>query len=416
MAPLSARGVALAGLWEWRRGRQFADAIIHRLLARSGLSAADRAFANELFHGVLRNLTLLDFWLGRLRSAALDHDARDLLRLGLYQLFILETPGHAAVFETVELAPRSKRKLINGVLRAALRQTAELRTAGDAETLAVRFSHPEFLLERWRTAFGAEATRQLCEWDNAPAPVYARVNRLKTTLEQFTAEHRGATPVEGKKSFVRVENVPTEALQHGECYIQDPSTSVACELLAPQPEETVLDACAAPGGKTTLLAELMQNTGRIVACDRDPVRLKTLRDNVHRLGATNVDVLQQDWIAEKPIDQLRLQSFDKILLDAPCTNTGVMRRRVDVRWRLRPLDFAAMQKQQIAILRSVIPLLKPGGTLVYSTCSIDADENEAVVASITQDFPELTIGEQLSVLPFRDRIDGAFAARLVRRR
>src|SRR5450755_4302233 len=150
---MNARAVAFAALVEWRRGRQFADAIIQRLLAGSSLHGADRGFATELFYGVLRNLTLLDFWINFLRSSALDHASRDLLRLGFYQIFLLRTSGHAAVFETVELSGRRNRGLINGVLRTALRREDELRAAAETAPLFTQLSHPEFLLERWHTAF-----------------------------------------------------------------------------------------------------------------------------------------------------------------------------------------------------------------------------------------------------------------------
>src|SRR3954470_21843241 len=158
MALLSARGVALAALAEWRRGKQFADAIIQRLLGAGALAGPDRHFAMELFYGVLRNRTLLDFWIDRLRSGSLDHASRDLLRIGLYQLFQLRTPAHAAIYQTVELAGRKNRSLINAVLRSALRRFEELKSAAEAEPLAVRFSHPEFLVDRWTAQYGVDAT------------------------------------------------------------------------------------------------------------------------------------------------------------------------------------------------------------------------------------------------------------------
>ncbi|MGZ5023375.1 MAG: 16S rRNA (cytosine(967)-C(5))-methyltransferase RsmB [Chthoniobacterales bacterium] len=405
---MNARAVALAALNEWRRGRQFADTILQRLLGQHSLGESDRAFATELFYGVLRNLTLLDFWIDHLREAALDHASRDLLRLGLYQIFLLQTPQHAAVFETVELSGRRNRGLINGVLRAALRRQEELRAAAETAPLATRCSHPEFLIERWTTAFDAEAVAALCDWNNQPAPLYARVNRLRGKPEAFS----NAEPIPGKENFVHLKEIPTDALARGDCYIQDPSTALACELLDPQPNESILDACAAPGGKSAYVAELMENRGELVACDRDPARLHLLRENLDRLGVTNTAVVRQDW-RDQPLSlELRERKFDRILIDAPCTNTGVMRRRVDVRWRLRPDDFAHMPREQLAILRAVLPLLNPGGVLVYSTCSIDAEENENVVRCALEEFPDLRLEEQKSVLPWRDHFDGAFAARL----
>ena len=414
MALESARGLALAALEHWRHGYRFADAILQDLLNRSNLSGSDRSFATELFYGVLRNLTLLDFWIARLRSASLDDRSRDLLRLGLYQLFVLRTPGHAAVFETVELAPKKSRSLINAILRNAMRRADELQSAADSAELAIQTSHPAFVVERWTKAFGPEAAAALCKWDNQPAPIYARINQIKIPVERFVAADATRELLPGRSNFVRLSNIPHDALQRGECYIQDPSTSTACELLHPRAGDTVLDACAAPGGKTGYLAELMQNNGELVACDRESSRLKVLAGNLKRLGVTNANVVRQDWASSSLAPELRGRMFDRILIDAPCTNTGVMRRRVDVRWRLRLDDFARMAAEQRAIVEAVFPLLKPGGALVYSTCSIDADENEGVVERVLTAFPWLRMEEQRSVFPLREGFDGAFAAKLNR--
>ena len=416
MAHHSARGLALAALREWRRGDRFADAILQTLLASSRLETSDRAFATELFYGVIRNLTLLDFWIELLRSGKVDHDSRDLLRFGLYQLFCLRTPGHAAVFETVELAGRRNRSLVNAVLRSALRRTAELDDAAALAPLATRTSHPEFLVDRWTRTYGADEAAALCEWNNRGAPVYARINSLRSTTAAFLEQHPGSEPLPSRSDFVQLATIPTEALQRGECYIQDPSTAVAVELLDPRPGDRVLDACAAPGGKSGMIAASMQNSGQLLACDRDPARVETLSANLARLGASIARVAQKDWRRASANDDGSgsAGSFDRILLDAPCTNTGVLRRRVDARWRLRPNDFTRMPGEQLGILRALVPLLKSGGTLVYSTCSIEPEENEQVVSRILAEFPSLHLAQQTSVLPFRDGLDGAFAAKLVR--
>ncbi|MCA1660220.1 MAG: 16S rRNA (cytosine(967)-C(5))-methyltransferase RsmB [Verrucomicrobiaceae bacterium] len=420
MAPLSARALALRALREWRTGQQFADAILARILRSSDLAPSDRAFVTELFYGVLRNLTLLDFWIAELRSSRLDDDSRDLLRLGLYQLFLLGTPEHAAVFETVELAGQKARSLVNAVLRSALRKKEGLLEKAKTLELSVRTSHPQFLIERWQKNFGAENTAALCDWNNEPAPIYARINQLKVSVEEFLAQVGSArcadrTPQRGiptMENFVRLTKIPSEALAAGHCYIQDPSTAAACVLLAPKPGERVLDACAAPGGKTAYLAELMQNEGFILACDRDQGRMRTLQDNLARLGVGNAQGVHHDWASGNPLPNDA--AFDRILVDAPCSNTGVMRRRVDVRWRLTAKDFVRTREEQLRILRATIPLLKPGGALVYSTCSIEPEENEEVVSLIVEEFSSLKLLEQVSLLPFRDGFDGAYAAKMLR--
>jgi 16S rRNA (cytosine967-C5)-methyltransferase len=412
MAPPSARALALTALREWRTRQQFADAILAGLLRSSVLAAPDRAFATELFYGILRNLTLLDFWIGALRSGPLDHDTRNLLRLGIYQLFLLQTPEHAAVFETVELAGARARSLVNAVLRNALRKKEELLKEASAQDLAVRSSHPQFLIERWQKKFGVEKTAALCEWNNQPAPIYARINQLKISADELLSKHAEVERLPQPENFVRLTSIPHAALAAGYCYIQDPSTAAACLLLDPKPGERVLDGCAAPGGKTAYLAELMKNEGFILACDRDQGRIRTLQDNLERLGVGIARCAQHDWASASP--SADDGAFDRILIDAPCSNTGVMRRRVDVRWRLTAKDFLRMQEEQLRILRATIPLLKPGGVFVYSTCSMEPEENEEVVRRITREFSSLKFAEQESQLPFRDGVDGAFAAKLVR--
>ena len=409
----SSRRVALRALGRWREGKEFADQIVNRLLSESSLSTADRGFALELFYGTLRNLSLLDFWIGKLRSTSLEPMARDLVRLGLYQLFLLATPPHAAVFETVVLAPLRARKLINALLRRAQREQMALSTAADAEPLATRFSTPAFLIERWTRQFGVEATLALCQWNNRPAPIYVRINRLRTTTDEFLRRHPGSFVLPGKKNFLGLTNT-TALAETGDAYIQDPSTALACELLQPAPGETVLDACAAPGGKTAYLAEMMSNAGEIVAVDADPGRLHRLQENLSRLGVNNARAVRCNWLDEKSIReaQFEAQSFDRILVDAPCTNTGVIRRRVDVRWRLRPSDFERMPRQQLAILDAVRPLLKPGGSLVYSTCSLEPEENEQVLGAFLRAHPDFRLTTQGESLPFREQFDGAYAAKL----
>ena len=412
----SSRALALAALGTWRQGDRFADAIIQQRLAESSLGASDRSFAVELFYGVLRNLTLLDFWIARLRSGALDASTRDLLRLGLYQVQLLHTPSHAAVFETVALGKPHQRGLVNAVLRNAVRQSSELDLAREKTPPSVRASHPDFFIRRWSDSFGEAAAESLCAWNNQPAPLYARVNLLRMSPKDFLESYPESAVLPEMDNFVRLPSVPIDALARGDCYMQDPSTRVACELLAPAPGESVLDACAAPGGKTAFLAELMENRGELLACDRDAARVQTLRENLERLGVTIARTMQHDWEHGRIVTgKTDPPAFDRILVDAPCSNTGVMRRRVDVRWRLTADDFTRMQNEQLRILQAVLPALKNGGVLVYSTCSIEPEENEQVVERLIVHYSDLELVEQRSVLPFRDGFDGAFAARFVRR-
>jgi 16S rRNA (cytosine967-C5)-methyltransferase len=369
----------------------------------------------ELFYGVLRNLTLLDFWIADLRVSRVIGDLRDILRLGLYQLFFLKTPEHAALHETVELGSKRQRSIINGVLRAATRRRGELLARAAAQPLFIRMSHPQFLFERWQHHFGAEHAEQLCQWNNVPAPVYARVNLLKIDRVEFFSRYPESRSLSDHFDFVETNSLPSDALDRGHCYVQDPSTAIACQLLDPKPGDKILDACAAPGGKTGYIAQLVQNSGTIVACDRDPERLKILNENMARLGAGIVHGLRHDWTRRRaPPEIARWAPFDRILLDAPCSNTGVVRRRPDLRWRLRPTEFDRMQRLQIEIIRALISFLKPNGVLVYSTCSLEPEENEEVVRRILAEMPVMRLEEERFSFPFRDGFDGAYAAKLIR--
>jgi 16S rRNA (cytosine967-C5)-methyltransferase len=415
MARLSARRIALKALRTWRKERRFADSIVSEFLAKAELPDSDRAFVLELVYGVLRNLTLLDFWIGSLRDSKVDVDLRDVLRLGLYQLFLIKTAPHAAVHETVELVPQRQRPIVNGMLRAAVRRQRELVARVDAEPLFVRASHPQFLVERWQQHFGAQPAEELCKWNNFPAPIYGRINQLRIDREGFLRLYPNARPLAGNPEFIEFDVLPSGAVREGHCYIQDPSTAIACQILSPRAGEKILDACAAPGGKTGYIAQLMKNRGTIVACDRDPGRLQILKQNMARLGVGIVHIFEHDWTRGHVSAEIAsMAPFDRILLDAPCSNTGVMRRRVDVRWRLQPGDFPRMQQRQLKMLRALIPLLEPHGELVYSTCSLEPEENEQVARLVPDGRSDLGPMEEKRSLPFRDGFDGAFAAKFIR--
>lgn len=405
-AAASARMVALQALRSWKSSERFADAILQD--ARDRLpEPKDRAFAQELFYGVLRTLRALDRLISELRSGKTEDEIRDLLRLGLYQIFFTRIPPHAAVNETVSLAGRHHRGITNGVLRTALRERERLAAVIASWPLATLESHPDFLVERWEKNFGADNTAALCRWNNQPAPLYARVNTLRLTPEKFLTANEGTEPVPHHPEMIRCDELPRAAIERGECYIQDPSTTLAVRMLAPRPGETILDACAAPGGKSGHLAAITGNEATLVACDGQPARLDRLRENLARLGA-KAEIVPHDWMIEPP-EKFAFQAFDRILVDAPCSNTGVMRRRVDVRWRLRPDDFSRMQQRQLGILQNVSLLLVVGGHLVYSTCSLESEENEEVAERFATKNPHFTVIESERVLPFRDGYDGAYA-------
>ena len=414
-APPSAdsRQLAWEVLRQWKPEGLFAEDLIDRAARQHRLSGPNRGLLNALVLATLRHRCLLDLWIDHLREGGpLQRELRDLLRLGLVQIMLMELPEHAAVNETVELAGRAK-ALVNAILRRAVRSRAELMALREAAPPEVRDSLPLFLLQRWRNNLGAKAAEALGVWVNQPAPVIVRANKIKYRAEARVASQPGAVPVAGFPGFYTVKETPLGLLEEGVCYAQDPSTSLAPLLLAPEKHQTVLDACAAPGGKTAHLAQLMHNHGQILAVDSVEKRVQRLRGNLKNLGIHIAEPLQHDWLAG-PLPDFYLQrfpqGFDRILLDAPCSNTGVMRRRVDVRWRLRPDAFQHMQDQQLRLLAALAPLMKKGGKLVYSTCSIEPEENEGVAQRFATAHPNLKLLKMERTLPHRDGVDGGFAA------
>lgn len=398
-----ARRCANDALNEWENGSRFADEILGDLSKKRELSSADHGLACEIFYGTLRNLYLLDELIDRLRNGKIKPFTQNLLRTGLYQLFKTGIAEHAAVNETVQIARKHEKNLVNAILRNAQRSRSELEKVIEELPLEDRFSHPEFFIERWTAQHGEEAAAALCEWNNTPPKVFARIqdeerfNRVRSSIEPSSF-------VEGHPDFFEVDGQPDrEWLDEGLIYIQDPSTSLACHLLDPQPGEDILDACAAPGGKTALLSKLMNGEGTILAADLSEKRLEQLEENLKRLRVSNAVCRQIDW-QEPPAD---LPKFDAILLDVPCSNTGVMRRRVDVRWRLQPYDFGRQTKVQAELLANAATHLKPGGRIVYSTCSIDREENEDIVEK-----SGFRIEKTVRSLPWQDGFDGAFACLL----
>jgi 16S rRNA (cytosine967-C5)-methyltransferase len=275
--------------------------------------------------------------------------------------------------------------------------------------LSVRTSHPAFLVDRWIRHLGEQKTAEICEWNQKPAQTFVRVNALRTEASAWFENTPGFEAVGG--DFFQCDTFPREAVTSGFCYVQDPSTGMAPCLLSPQRGETVLDACAAPGGKAAYMAALMGNEGRIIACDVSALRLRRVVENLERLGVKNTECHAHDITSSRgaPWGELK---FDRILLDVPCSNTGVMRRRVDVRWRLQAGDFVKLGQQQERLLDAGLRLLKPGGILVYSTCSIDADENQEVVKRVLANHPSARLEEEIAWLPSINGFDGAYAARI----
>ncbi|MGD0262709.1 MAG: 16S rRNA (cytosine(967)-C(5))-methyltransferase RsmB [Verrucomicrobiota bacterium] len=411
-------------------GGDFVENRLEAELARTHLSVADRHLCQELAYGIVRWQATLDWLIARKTDARAQKPIlQNLLRLGLYQIFWLDRiPDHAAVHETVELARQSGFHLqagfINAVLRGYLREfDATRRLLAELKTTQphLGYSHPEWLVARWQTHWGADRAAQLMEWNNTPPQAFARVNTLKADPGKLLAQWRDE---EVDYDFVRrdwlEENLVFElkshpplsrlpSFQQGLFYVQDPSTLLAVRELDPQPGESVLDLCAAPGGKLAALAQLMRNEGRLLAHDTTPERLKLIEQNCARLGVTCVQTVLPSALDAQPST-----TFDRILIDAPCSNTGVMRRRVDLRWRIRPKEIGRLRAAQLELLRQAASLLKRGGLLVYSTCSLEPEENSDVVNEFLGGHADFGLERSHELLPFVQSVDGTYVARMVR--
>ena len=358
--PENPRQIAAQVLLDRRKGGSTLEENVDSRLATARLASKDRGLVQELVYGVVRWQATLDWLIDRKATARKPvAGVRTLLRLGLYQLFLLNRiPDHAAVNETVESAKQlgyaRQAGLLNAILRAYVREKestrsllAELKTTG----LALGYSHPEWLCARWEARWGKEATRRLLEWNNRPAPVIARLNTLKfdhaRLLAAWKQEGLEPTPVKvdwaGDDLLYELASPASLAgvasFREGGFYIQDPSTLLAVTQLDPKPGERLLDFCAAPGGKTTFIAQLMQNQGELIALEPSPSRLQRLRENCHRLGVRCANLRRKLNFGEERL-------FDRVLVDVPCSNTGVMRRRVELRWRLRPEELERLARNQ----------------------------------------------------------------------
>lgn len=406
--PLSPRAAALRCLMRWEKGGVFAETLIAREAV--GMAPADRAMLQAIVLGVLRNLRWLDHLRKQLRSAPLEEKGHWLVMAGLCELLVLNHAEYAAVSQTVALAPARLRGVVNGMLRSALRRRDEFLGERKLLSLGMRYSAPDWLVRRWVRDFGKEDAAALLEWNVQTPPVYARINPLRPMAEPLP----NADPLPGVPGWYRLRaGVPLAALQAGQVYVADPSTRHCVRLLAPQAGERILDACAAPGGKSAAIIAATMGQVKLLATDAEEHRLAPLQQNLQRAGGEDVTVALHDWTRPCPPDWVG--AFDAVLLDVPCSNSGVLQRRVDARWRLQEKEIARLAGLQALILEQAALAVRPGGRLVYSTCSIDRQEDREVVDAFLAEHPDFSFVEDYLALPHREQADGAYAALLLRR-
>lgn len=400
----ASRREAIFILTRWMETEDFPN----RMLTES----PDRGFVMDLVYGTIRWWRALEWALGQRMKRPAEGETRAALLIGAYQALLREEmPAYATVHATVEAAKIASARsagLVNGVLRNLLRRRVELLAALAKQPVGVRLSHPDTLVARWQSRYGAAETEALCNWNNVPAQTVIALlpeSGVSTASSNRQTERCLLVP-HGQ----RVESLP--GYGEGRFVVQDPAALTAVDLLDARPGMTVLDACAAPGGKTAQIAARMAGQGRLIAWDLHEDRLQTLRATLQRTRQEWVEVAQADAAAPVLPDA---PLFDRILLDVPCSNTGVLRRRPDARWRFTVRRMNDLCGAQQRILRNLLPRLAPGGRLVYSTCSLEPEENREPVERALAALPGLRLEAVEERLPMRDGTDGAFAAAIVRK-
>lgn len=419
----------------------YANVVLVETLREVQLSERDRRFLTELVYGVTKAGASLDYMIGRyvadLRKA--QPAIRELLRLGFYQIFCMDrVPPSAACNTAVELAKKHGRRgadsFVNGVLRAALREPerAAFPDGRDARSLALRTWHPQWMVERWIRTYGYERTEELCRCNNTSAPLSMRVNTLRTNRDALM-EQLAAVGAQVRASAWVPDGIVLDshgaldelaALREGLAQVQDESSMLVAHILGAEPGMTVIDACAAPGGKTTHIAQRMENRGRILAFDIYEEKIRRIERNAKRLGISIIEAHLSDACE---IGAVYAGQADRVLVDAPCSGLGVLRRKPDARWKKSARDAKTLPSLQHAILESATQTVKKGGVLVYSTCTMEECENAAVVNAFLETHTDFALEEtgrflpvqktaerMVQIMPEADGPDGFFIARMRR--
>lgn len=422
----------------------YANIALAKVLSAHQLSDQDRRFVTELVYGTVKAKVTIDYFLEKFISrglSSLSPVILNILRLGVYQLlFLTKVPVSAACNQSVELAKKYGHvgtvKFVNGVLRNIARSPEKLsypdKQRQPIEFLALTYFHPQWMIKRWLERFGFEETEQLCQANNEIPPLSLRTNTLKIDRlallkilgeEGVTCESASNVP-EGILCSKHPSLGSLSSLTEGLFQVQDISSMLVAHVLGPKKGEYVIDACGAPGGKSTHIAALMENQGRVLSVDLYDHKLALTRQNAERLGIEIIETLALD---ATDLASANVGKADRVLVDAPCSGLGVLRRKPDARWRKSPELLTELPRLQLAILESAAQCLKSGGTLVYSTCTTEPEENEQLVQSFLQRNDQFTLEETglflpcpikktlVQYLPHRDQQDGFFIARMHRK-
>lgn len=443
--PQDARTVAFNVLLDVFQNGAYANLALDKALFACNLEQRDRNLVTEIVYGTVKYQLRLAYMLDQLasqKSSKMDRKTYTILLMSLYQLvFLTRIPDHAVVHEAVNLAKAEglrSGKMINAVLRRAVEDMASIKWPDPHKQrltyLSKRASLPQWMIELWHKRFGYQRTVALTDYFNAPAPLWIRTNTLQTTPEKLLQELKeagiDATPSTHVPEGILLAGAGDlrvlKSFQNGDFTVQDESSMLVAHALNPQPKETILDMCAAPGGKTTHVAALMKNTGTIFACDIHGHRLALIRENAERLGVQNIYLFEQD-ATHLPADWN--EKFDRILLDAPCSGLGVLNRRADSRWHKRKQDIPAFVSLQANLLDEAARCVKTGGRIVYSTCTLTEEENREQIDALLVRQPGFVLDDQLGshwlhhpstdgtieVVPDKAKMDGFFIAALIRK-
>ncbi|MBU9720400.1 MULTISPECIES: 16S rRNA (cytosine(967)-C(5))-methyltransferase RsmB [Bacillaceae] len=390
------REAVLDLLLKIEKNQAYSNLLINDTIKKSQLNPKDIPLLTELVYGTLQHQRTLDFYLQHFSKrplGKLDTWVHILLRFTLYQMVYLDRiPDRAAIHEAVQISKKRGHQgisgMINGILRSIQREgipkTEKIKDAD--ERLAIETSHPDWMISRWIKQFGKEKTEAIAK-ANLTHPIHsARVNRTKTTVDEVLQSLEQAG-IDAEKSKQVPESITiskgslagTSAFSDGLITIQDEGSMLVAHIMSPQKGETILDACAAPGGKSTHIAEMMENTGEVVSLDIHKHKVGLIDQQVKRLGLKNIHTEVMD--ARHAGKKFEAESFDRILIDAPCSGLGVIQRKPDLKWTKSADDVKRLSQIQLAILDAVWPLLKQGGRLVYSTCTVDMEENHEVIST-----------------------------------
>ncbi|MFX3674154.1 MAG: 16S rRNA (cytosine(967)-C(5))-methyltransferase RsmB [Paenisporosarcina sp.] len=404
------RDAALSILMAIEKNQAYSNLLLHQTIEKYHIEQKDSGLLTEITYGTLQHKMTLDYYLEPFIKGKLDDWVRQLLRLSLYQIHYLDRiPNHAAVNEAVEIAKKRSHKgtagLVNGILRSILRQgvrsTDEIKDP--IERLAISSSHPLWLIKRWVEQFGFEKTEVMAHENNTPPTQTVRVNLSRTTVDEVIdmLEDEGIISHQSEvlPECLHIEKgqvAKTRAFQYGFVSIQDESSMIPTHVLRVDPGHRVLDMCAAPGGKSMHIAEQLKGDGSLVSVDLHPHKVTLITEQANRLGFENIETRTMD--SRKLTEEYEEESFDRILVDAPCSGLGVIRRKPDIKYTKKEEDFASLQTIQLRLLEEAAKLIKPNGLIVYSTCTIDEIENRGTVQAFLENHPEMVLDE-LTDLP-----------------